>query len=127
MDYRLEVVAIPVSDVDAAVAFYRDRMGFHLDHDVETVPGIRVVQCTPPGSPTSVVFGTGMDLGEPGSTRGLQLVVTDVDAARAELTGRGVDTGEVRQMGPEGMDGSRFLFFADPDGNGWSVQELRRA
>ncbi|MFD1721302.1 VOC family protein [Amnibacterium endophyticum] len=126
MDYRLEVVALPVSDVDAAIAFYRDGLGFHLDHDVETVPGIRVVQCTPPGSPTSIAFGTGMALGEPGTTRGLQLVVRDIEAAREELAGRGVDVGEVRQLGPEGMDGSRFLFFSDPDGNGWSVQELRR-
>lgn len=126
MDYRLEVIGVPVSDVDAAKAFYVDRMGFHLDHDSSVVPGMRVVQVTPPGSPTSVVFGQGMSLGEPGSTRGLQLVVSDVDAARDELAARGVEVGDVQQLGPEGAPGSRFLFFRDPDGNGWSVQELRR-
>ena len=126
MDYRLEVIGIPVSDVDAAKAFYVDRIGFHLDHDVSVVAGMRVVQVTPVGSPCSVVFGSGMPLGAPGTTKGMQLVVDDIDAARAELAGRGVPISEVQQLGPEGSTGSRFAFFADPDGNGWSLQEIRR-
>ena len=85
-----------------------------------------MVQRTPTGSPTSVVFGEGMPLGEPGTTRGLQLVGDDTDAARAELAGRGLEITEVAQLGPEDAPGSRFAFFADPDGNGWSVQELKR-
>ena len=127
MDYKLEVIGIPVSDVDASIAFYRDVVGFHLDHDVEPGNGMRVVQLTPTGSPTSIAFGSGMPLGEPGTTKGMQLVVTDLDAARAELVGRGLETSEVMLLGPAEMDGSKFAFFADPDGNGWSVQELRRA
>ena len=126
MDYRLEVIGVPVSDVDAAKDFYTGRVGFHLDHDVEPGPGMRVVQLTPPGSPCSVVIGRGLPLGEPGATKGMQLVVDDIDAARAELAGRGVDITEIQQLGPEGSPGSRFAFFADPDGNGWSVQELKR-
>ena len=125
MDYRLEVIALPVSDVDRAIAFYRDAVGFPLDHDVSHVPGMRVVQLTPQGSACSVVIGEGMPLGEPGSTKGMQLVVTDIDAARAELAGRGVPISEVQQLGPEGSVGSRFAFFSDPDGNGWSLQEIR--
>jgi catechol 2,3-dioxygenase-like lactoylglutathione lyase family enzyme len=126
MDYRLEVIGIPVSDVDQARDFYVNQVGFHLDHDVEPGPGMRVVQLTPPGSPCSVVIGRGIPLGEPGTTKGMQLVVNDIDAARAELAGRGVQITEVRQLGPEGSPGSRFAFFSDPDGNGWAVQELRR-
>jgi catechol 2,3-dioxygenase-like lactoylglutathione lyase family enzyme len=90
MDMKLEVIGIPVSDVDRAKAFYADQVGFQLDHDIEPGPGMRVVQMTPPGSPTSIVFGVGMPLGEPGTLRGPQLVVEDIDAVRAELTGRGV-------------------------------------
>lgn len=127
MDYKLEVVAIPVSDVDAAKAFYSERVGFGVDHDVSPGNGMRVVQMTPTGSACSVVIGTGMPLGEPGSTKGLQLVVEDIDAARAELVARGLDISEVHQLGPVGTTGSRFAFFSDPDGNGWSVQEIRRA
>ncbi len=126
MDMRLEVIGIPVSDVDAAKAFYVDQVGFRLDHDVRPREGMRVVQMTPPGSPTSVVIGEGMPLGEPGSTKGPQLVVEDIDAVRAELAGRGVAITDVMQLGPEGTPGSRFAFFTDPDGNGWSVQEFRR-
>jgi catechol 2,3-dioxygenase-like lactoylglutathione lyase family enzyme len=126
MDYSLEVIGIPVSDVDAALRFYVDQVGFHLDHDVSNAPGMRVVQLTPNGSPCSVVFGEGLPLGEPGTTRGLQLVVSDIDAARAELAGRGVPISEVMQLGPEGTVGSRFAFFDDPDGNGWAVQEITR-
>ncbi|MBM6402510.1 VOC family protein [Phycicoccus sonneratiae] len=127
MDMRLEVVGLSVSDVDAAVAFYTEQVGFHLDHDISPAPGMRVVQLTPPGSPTSVVLGSGLPLGEPGTTRGVQLVVEDIDAARAALAGRGVEITEVQQLGPEGQPGSRFAFFGDPDGNGWSLQELRRS
>jgi len=126
MDYRLEVIGVPVSDVDAARAFYTTNVGFHLDHDVEPGPGMRVLQLTPPGSPCSIVIGRGLPLGEPGSTKGLQLVVEDIDTARAELAGRGVEITEVQQLGPEGSRGSRFAFFTDPDGNGWSLQELKR-
>lgn len=127
MDYRLEVIGVPVTDVDAAKAFYVDQVGFHLDHDIEPGPGMRVVQLTPTGSPCSIVIGQGMPLGEPGATKGLQLVVDDIDTARAELAGRGVGITDVMQLGPEGAPGSRFAFFADPDGNGWSLQELKRS
>jgi catechol 2,3-dioxygenase-like lactoylglutathione lyase family enzyme len=126
MDYRLEVVGIPVSDVDQSIDFYVNRVGFHLDHDIEPGPGMRVAQMTPAGSPTSVVIGRGLPLGDPGSTKGLQLVVEDIDAARAELAGNGVEITDVQQLGPEGSPGSRFAFFADPDGNGWSLQEIKR-
>jgi catechol 2,3-dioxygenase-like lactoylglutathione lyase family enzyme len=126
VDYRLEVIGIPVSDVDQAKEFYTQKIGFHLDHDVRPGPEMRVVQMTPPGSPCSVVIGRGIPLGDPGATKGLQLVVDDIDAARAELAGRGVNVTEVQQLGPEGSPGSRFAFFRDPDGNGWSLQELKR-
>jgi catechol 2,3-dioxygenase-like lactoylglutathione lyase family enzyme len=127
MDMKLEVVAIPVSDVDAAKAFYTEKVGFDLDHDMRPNEGMRVVQMTPPGSACSVVIGEGMPLGEPGSLKGVQLVVEDIDTVREELAGRGVPIGEVQQLGPEGSPGSRFGFFEDPDGNGWSVQELKRS
>jgi len=126
VDLKLEVVPIPVSDVDAAKAFYTEQVGFNLDHDARPTPGMRVVQMTPPGSACSVVIGEGLPLGEPGSVKGVQLVVEDIDAVRERLAGRGVGVGEVQQLGPEGTPGSRFLFFDDPDGNTWSVQELRR-
>jgi catechol 2,3-dioxygenase-like lactoylglutathione lyase family enzyme len=127
MDLRLEVIGIPVTDVDAAKEFYADRVGFHLDHDVAPAPGMRVVQLTPPGSACSIVIGEGMPLGEPGSTKGMQLVVDDLDSVRDELAGRGVPITPVQQLGPEGAPGSRFAFFSDPDGNGWSVQEFKRS
>jgi catechol 2,3-dioxygenase-like lactoylglutathione lyase family enzyme len=127
MEMKLEVVPMPVSDVDAAKAFYTEQVGFHLDHDVRPGGGMRVVQMTPPGSACSVVVGEGLPLGEPGSVKGVQLVVEDVDVVREELAGRGVPVGEVRQLGPEGSPGSRYLFFEDPDGNGWAVQELKRS
>ena len=127
MEMKLEVVPMPVSDVDAAKAFYTEQVGFHLDHDVRPGGGMRVVQMTPPGSACSVVVGEGLPLGEPGSVKGVQLVVEDVDAAREELAGRGVPVGEVQQLGAEGSPGSRYLFFEDPDGNGWAVQELKRS
>ena len=123
MDLKLEVVAMPVSDVDAAKAFYTEKVGFNLDHDIEPGPGMRVVQMTPPGSACSVVIGVGLPLGEPGSVKGVQLVVEDIDAVRAAMAERGVPIGEVQQLGPEGAPGSRFCFFEDPDGNMWAVQE----
>ncbi|NEM07357.1 VOC family protein [Geodermatophilus normandii] len=125
MDMRLEVIGIPVSDVEAAKAFYVEKVGFGLDHDVTPAPGMRVVQMTPPGSPCSVVIGEGMPLGEPGTTKGAQLVVEDLDTVRRRLAERGVEITEVQQLGPEGSPGSRFAFFTDPDGNGWSLQEMR--
>jgi catechol 2,3-dioxygenase-like lactoylglutathione lyase family enzyme len=123
MDLKLEVVPMPVADVDAAKAFYTEKVGFNLDHDVEPGNGMRVVQMTPPGSACSVVIGVGLPLGEPGSVKGVQLVVEDIDAVRAALAERGVPVGEVQQLGPEGSPGSRFCFFEDPDGNMWAVQE----
>lgn len=125
MDLKLAVIGIPVSDVDVAKTFYTQHVGFGLDHDIEPAPGMRVVQMTPPGSACSVVIGSGMPLGEPGSTKGPQLVVEDIDAVRSEMAERGVPISEVQQLGPEGAPGSRFAFFEDPDGNGWAVQEYR--
>lgn len=127
MDYRLEVIGLPVSDVDTSLDFYVSRVGFHLDHDIEPGPGLRVAQMTPTGSPTSIVIGRGLPLGDPGTTKGMQLVVEDIDAARAELAENGVEITDVQQLGPEGSPGSRFAFFSDPDGNGWSLQEFKRA
>ena len=126
MDLKLEVVPIPVSDVDAAKAFYAEQVGFQLDHDVRPNDQMRVVQLTPPGSACSVVIGEGLPLGAPGSVKGVQLVVEDLEAVRDSLMGRGVSVGEIQQLGPEGAPGSRFCFFDDPDGNSWAVQELKR-
>ncbi len=126
MDYRLEVVVVPVSDVDRAKDFYTERMGFHVDHDTEPANGVRVVQLTPPGSACSIVIGTGVAPMEPGSVKGLQLVVDDMDAAYADLSGRGVDLGDVQTLGPPESEGFKFVFFNDPDGNGWAVQEILR-
>jgi len=123
---KLEVVPIPVRDVDAAKDFYTRQVGFALDHDVTPNENMRVVQLTPPGSPCSVVIGKGLPLGEPGSVKGVQLVVEDIDAIRTELAARGVAISEVQQLGPEGTPGSRFCFFDDPDGNTWAVQEYKR-
>lgn len=114
---------VGVSDVEAAKAFYTERLGFRLDHDVRPNDGMRVIQLTPPGSACSVVIGEGLPLGPPGSVRGVQLTVDDLDVVRAVLVGRGVDVSEVQQLGPEGMPGSRFAFLFDPDGNGWAVQQ----
>ena len=127
MDMKLEVVPIPVSDVDAAKAFYTEQVGFRLDHDVTPNPGMRVVQMTPPGSACSVVIGTGLPLGAPGSVKGVQLVVEDLDAVRRALVERGVGVTPVQQLGPAGSPGSRFAFFDDPDGNTWAIQEYQRA
>jgi catechol 2,3-dioxygenase-like lactoylglutathione lyase family enzyme len=127
VDLKLEVVPIPVADVDMAKTFYTEQVGFRLDHDVRPNEQMRVVQMTPPGSACSVVIGEGLPLGEPGSLKGVQLVVEDIDAVREELAGRGVGVSEVQQLGPQGSPGSRFMFFQDPDGNGWAVQELKRS
>ena len=127
MDMKLEVVPLPVRDVDAAKDFYSSRVGFTIDHDVSPTGNMRIVQMTPPGSACSVVIGVGLPLGEPGSVKGVQLVVEDLDAVRSELAGRGVSISEVQQMGPEGTPGSRFCFFDDLDGNTWAVQEYKHA
>lgn len=124
---KLEVVPLPVRDVDAAKDFYSAKVGFTVDNDVRPNAGMRIVQLTPPGSACSVVIGTGLPLGEPGSVKGVQLVVEDLDAVRSELAGRGVSISEIQQMGPEGTPGSRFCFFDDLDGNTWAVQEYKRA
>ena len=119
MDWKLELVAIPVSDVDQAKAFYTEKAGFHADHDHQVSDEVRFVQLTPPGSACSIALGTGIVSTPPGSVQGLQLVVSDVHAARAELVERGVEVGEVQEF-PWGS----FVFFSDPDGNGWAVQQL---
>jgi predicted enzyme related to lactoylglutathione lyase len=121
MDYKLELVAVPVSDVDRAKAFYTEQAGFNADHDHTVNENLRFVQLTPPGSACSIAIGQGVVDAEPGSVKGLQLVVESADAARAELAGRGVDVSEVQDF-PWG----RFVFFSDPDGNAWSVQEIQR-
>jgi len=107
---KLEVVPIPVTDVDAARRFYTEQVGFRLDHDISPVAGMRIVQMTPPGSACSVVIGVGLPLGEPGSVKGIQLVVEDIDALRQDLLGRAVPVSEVQQLAPEGAPGSRFAF-----------------
>ena len=119
MDWKLELVAIPVADGDRVKAFYVDQVGFAADHDHTVSEEMRFVQLTPPGSACSIAFGRGIVDSEPGSVQGLQLVVADVAAARAELAGRGVEVSDVQDF-PWGS----FVFFSDPDGNGWSVQQL---
>lgn len=129
MDWKLEVIVLPVSDVDKAKAFYVDQLGFVLDVDHDAGNGTRVVQLTPPGSACSVTIGSGLIDSAPGSVKGLQLVVADVDAAREQLIARGVDASPVRHVGPDGWADGRggrwnsFVFFSDPDGNAWTVQE----
>ncbi len=119
MDWKLELVAIPVTDVDRAKAFYTEKAGFNTDHDHTVSDQIRFVQLTPPGSACSIALGTGIVDAAPGSVQGMQLVVSDINAARAELIERGVEVGEVQEF-PWGS----FVFFSDPDGNGWAVQQL---
>jgi predicted enzyme related to lactoylglutathione lyase len=119
MDWKLELVAVPVSDVDRAKSFYADNVGFNADQDHRVSDDLRFVQLTPPGSACSIALGEGIVTSEPGSAQGLQLVVSDVAAARAELVERGVDVSEVQDF-PWGS----FVFFSDPDGNGWAVQQL---
>jgi catechol 2,3-dioxygenase-like lactoylglutathione lyase family enzyme len=119
MDWKLELVAIPVSDVDRAKEFYVDKVGFVADHDHRVSDEVRFVQLTPPGSACSIAFGLGVSEAEPGSVGGLQLVVEDIEAARSHLVERGVDVSDV-QVFPWGS----FVFFGDPDGNRWAVQQL---
>ena len=119
MDMKLELVAIPVTDVDRAKTFYVDQVGFNADHDHRVSDGLRFVQLTPPGSACSIVLGEGITEMAPGSQKGVQMVVSDVRAAREELLSRGVQASEVQDM-PWGS----FSFFADPDGNTWALQQL---
>ena len=134
MDFKLELVVVPVSDVDRAKEFYTDRAGFTLDVDHRAGESFRVVQLTPPGSACSITIGTGLTPATPGTYQGLHLVVTDAEAARAELAGRGVEVSEPFHFGTEGQtpglhperaDYGTYLSFSDPDGNGWLVQEVR--
>jgi catechol 2,3-dioxygenase-like lactoylglutathione lyase family enzyme len=119
VDYKLELVAVPVSDVDRAKAFYTEQAGFNVDHDHQVDEGLRFVQLTPPGSACSIAIGTGLVDSPPGSVKGLQLVVSDAETAHAELRSRGVEVSDVQDF-PWG----RFVFFSDPDGNAWAVQQL---
>lgn len=125
MRITLEVIVVPVADVDRSKEFYEERLGFHVDHDTTVDEETRIVQLTPPGSGCSIVIAKGIPQMEPGALEGVQLVVSDIDAARSLFIGRGVDASEVMVRGPAEMDGSKFIGFSDPDGNGWVVQELR--
>ena len=118
MDLKLELVAIPVTDVDRAKDFY-ERVGFNADHDHRVSDSLRFVQLTPPGSACSIAIGEGVTDAEPGSVKGMQLVAEDAEAVRAELAGRGIEVSDVQTF-----DWGKFVFFADPDGNGWAVQEI---
>ncbi len=119
MDFELQLVSVPVSDVDRAKTFYTENAGFNADHDHQVSDEIRFVQLTPPGSACSISIGTGLSDAQPGSVQGLQLVVSDIEEARAELAERGVEVSEVQNF-PWGS----FVFFSDPDGNGWAVQQI---
>ncbi len=136
MDLKLELVLVPVSDVDRARTFYTEKAGFNLDVDHRASDDFRVVQLTPPGSACSISFGIGITEAEPGSVQGLHLVVSNIDAARAELVERGVDVSEVRHFesgrwvpgpDPQRRNYSSFACFSDPDGNSWVLQEARRS
>jgi catechol 2,3-dioxygenase-like lactoylglutathione lyase family enzyme len=122
MDYKLELLCVPVDDVDAAKEFYVGKVGFHADHDQRVNESLRFVQLTPPGSGCSICIGEGLTTMPAGSLEGLQLVVDDADAAHEELSGRGVEVSEVDDQ-PWG----RFVYFSDPDGNSWNIQEIKRA
>ena len=121
MDCRLELIVIPVSDVDRSIAFYRDQVGFNLDYDHHVANDLRFVQLTPRGSACSIALGRGLTQAEPGSVKGMQVVVDDADVARADLVANGIEATPVQDM-PWG----RFTFFSDPDGNAWSVQQIVR-
>jgi catechol 2,3-dioxygenase-like lactoylglutathione lyase family enzyme len=131
MNWTLEVVVVPVTDIDRSKRFYSEGLGFHVDHDTTINNHVRIVQLTPPGSGCSVVIGKGAvpDM-PPGSLKGLQLVVRDIKAAHAELTARGIEVSEVTKLGenpnpvPDPLDNVGFFFFSDPDGNGWAVQQI---
>jgi catechol 2,3-dioxygenase-like lactoylglutathione lyase family enzyme len=135
MDYKYELTVVPVSDVDRAKEFYEQKLGWNVDIDHRAGESFRVVQLTPPGSAASITIGTGISSATPGSYQGMHLVVADVEAARDELTGRGVEVSEPFHFGPEGQttglhperaDYGTFASFADPDGNGWLIQEVRQ-
>ncbi len=119
MDWKLELVPVPVSDVDRAKAFYTEKIGFNADHDHRVNESLRFVQLTPPGSACSIAIGEGITQGTPGSAQGLQIVVTDVHAAHDQLVERGVEVGDVQDLG-----WGLFIFFKDPDGNSWAIQQL---
>jgi predicted enzyme related to lactoylglutathione lyase len=119
MDLKLELVQVPVSDVDRAKAYYTEKVGFTADVDIAVREGLRFVQLTPPGSACSIAIGTGLSDMQPGTVQGLQVVVEDIDAARNDLANRGVEVGEV-----EVFDWGSFVYFSDPDGNGWAVQQV---
>ncbi|HEX6540013.1 MAG TPA: glyoxalase superfamily protein [Candidatus Dormibacteraeota bacterium] len=119
MDWKLELVILPVTDVDRAKAFYVDKIGFHADHDQRVSDDLRFVQLTPPGSACSIAFGEGLTTAPPGTVKGLQMVVADAQAARQELLDRGLDVGEVDEQA-----WGSFIYFSDPDGNSWAVQAL---
>ncbi|MEU8517134.1 VOC family protein [Kitasatospora sp. NPDC048722] len=133
MDWKLEVVVLPVADVDRAKAFYEEQAGFTVDHDTRLRDGVRVVQLTPPGSRCSIVVGKGVIEAPPGSVKGLQLVVADIEKAHAELAARGVEVSPVQhfeagvRVNGHGEAWNSFVFFNDPDGNGWAVQEAPAA
>ena len=129
MNWTLEVVVVPVSDIDRAKAFYADQVGFAVDHDTMVNDELRVVQLTPPGSGCSIVIGKGIVTMTPGSLKGLQLVVSDLEAARTELLDRGVEVSEIQLLGVARPDEHRldnvgFMYFDDPDGNSWAVQQI---
>ncbi len=139
MDWTLEVVVVPVSDVERAKSFYSEQLGFNVDHDTQISDEVRFVQLTPPGSGCSIVIGSGTNNMQPGSLSGLQLVVPDLPVAHAELTSRGVEVGAMQVFDREGgqrpahpdesgdsLNNSGFFFFSDPDGNGWAVQQINR-
>ena len=135
MDIKLEVVVVPVSDVDRAKAFYAEQLGFNVDVDHRAGESFRVVQLTPPGSACSISIGTGISTAAPGSYQGMHLVVSDIEPARAELVGRGVEVSEPFHFGAEGQapglhpdraDYGTYVSFSDPDGNGWLIQEVRQ-
>jgi catechol 2,3-dioxygenase-like lactoylglutathione lyase family enzyme len=119
MDWKLELVIVPVSDVDRAKAFYADKVGFHVDHDHRVNEQLRFVQLTPPGSACSIAFGEGLTTAAPGSVKGLQVVVSDAQAAHDQLAERGVEVADVQVLA-----WGSFVYFTDPDGNAWSIQEL---
>jgi predicted enzyme related to lactoylglutathione lyase len=119
MEYRIELVFVPVSDTDRAKAFYEQQLGWHVDHDTTVQPGLRFVQITPPGSACSIAFGEGISEDAPGTMRNVQVVIDDADATRAALVAAGVDASEVADLA-----WGRFVTFADPDGNRWALQEL---
>ena len=130
MNWTLEVIVVPVSDIDQAKAFYADQLGFQVDHDTNISDDIRIVQLTPPGSGCSIVIGKGaVPKMPPGSLKGLQLVVSDIHKARIQLVERGVNVSEIQVLGKnpkpgDPLDNVGFIFFSDPDGNGWAVQQI---